>query len=371
MNTTTESVNGNKKDNGGTPSSSTMCLKVSYKGEMHRMQVSADAMQTLKYETLASFFTSSFPDLEDFVIQFFDDTADGNTRFVISDDESLMAVVMANTATNDDTAEEENVTGSATCKSLKFFAQSKQSAALYDVTEPILKAIEKLIAQLNGAMKSIVKKAKDEEWEANMKRSFSATGEAISAAAEDAKRSISNCKEQVEAFPIGETLNEVMKDTTEGIKLAALEISNFAHEFAKQVSHELNRPVTAATEDTTKTTQTAPVTEQVETSVASEEVATPAASVEEQTVVAPTIVCVEETAPVAPAVDEVEVASSSDDEWDVVAEPEENSAEYLKWKTKIDMIREFFPDCDLKNTCELLNRFKGEVNNVLNELAEL
>jgi len=306
-------------------------MKIGYKGEIHRVRVE---LQELNFATLENLFHDTFGLQEaQYVIQYFNVD---QTRHVVRDQTSLEKCLAMHGSQE---------------TSLKFLAQSKHSAALYDVTEPILKALEKLMVQLQEAMRKLKEKAKEEDWEGKCRRSMEATGEAIQLAAKDARDSIYKCKEEVEGFPY----SEVLEDTTETIKKAARDISVFAQQIAEDVAKEFRgdkAPSPVATETTL-------VTEEENSSEVSQE------SVPSD-VPAPKIVVSAQPS------NSNEVQATEDGEWNVVAEQEaEVSKDIVEWKTQLDMIREFFPECDLKSTCELLQRYKGEVNVVLNALAEM
>lgn len=384
---------------------------------MHRVRIN---LSDYSYESLLSLFLTSFSTLpKEFVIQYFQADGGRQKRCVISDAASLNVAVVAHL--------DSIKTGIAKpTASIRFLAQSKASATLYETTLPLLTAIETLLAQLTLAMKSIMNKAKQENWEGGLRRSLSSTGDFISKAAkeakqsmsgckdqvdaatvdfisqatDDAKRSIALCKDQVEALP----MDKMLQDTTECLKVAAMEISSFASEFAKKVTMELETvamtpplssmllPATISKVETSGSHTVVPtnVVDDATMAPLSTSTATPPAAplmevVAEQQ---PTIIVCDELALVAAIEDDIENDSSSssssssspsssasgvssDGDWSVLSSPEEKATLYAQWGEQIDQIRTIFPECDLEDTCHLLTRFQGEVNAVLNALAEL
>ena len=135
-----------------------------------------------------STFDLTFP--EDYVIQYFDVE---KNRHVIQDETTFQAAC-ALYAESDEGG----------C--LRFIGQTKACAALYDATEPILKAIEKLLKQLNEVMQKVVQRAKTEDWEGKCRQRLNSAGEAIQRAAQGTKTSFNECKVKVQEYPYHELL---------------------------------------------------------------------------------------------------------------------------------------------------------------------
>lgn len=387
-------------------------LKVGYKGEIHRLRID---LTNSTYEQVDKLFQETYSlEPNTFVMQYY---TPAGKRVVVKDQATYEEVCKI--YLEDD---QEQV------KSLKFMAQTRTSAALYEATEPILKAIEKLLAQLNKMAAEVSRKAKDEDWEGQCRRKMTITGEvihkvakdvhdfsrdsikmtgvalndaaqvsgeainqaaqvsggALNQAAEEARKAISLINAQVQEFPY----EDVVEEATEGIKLATTEIHNFAQEFISQVSQEFGihetfsvpapvpapvhqaeepipQPQTAAAAPVESDAESSPVENAVE-----EAVQAPPSPIEEAVMVAP-------PSPIAGAVMvEAEIESNastpncSDDEWDVVANPDTEEEEHSIWETQLTLIREIFSSCDASQVTNLLELHSGNVHEVLNVLAE-
>lgn len=372
-------------------------LKVGYKGEIHRLRID---LTCSTYEQVDKLFQETYNlEPKTFVMQYY---TPAGKRVVVKDQATYEEVCTI--YLEDD---QEHV------KSLKFMAQSKTSAALYEATEPILKAIEKLLAQLNKVATEVSLKAKDEDWEGQCRRKMTVTGEvihkvakdvhdfsrdsiqmtgvalndaaqvssgALNQAAEEARKAISLVNAQVQEFPYENAVGEA----TEGLKLATNEIQNFAQEFIFQVSQEfgisetfsvpVSVPQAEKTTPQPQKTAAAPVEsepESVPVEIAVEETfQIPHSPIEDVVMVAP-------PSPIEGAVlVEAEIESNastpncSDDEWDVVANPDTEEEEHSIWETQVTLIREIFPSCEVSNITNLLELHSGNVHEVLNVLAE-
>lgn len=276
--------------------------------EIHR--VSTD-LNELSFEVLDRLMQGSFS-LESgaYVIQYFDIE---KKRYVISDEESLKESIAL------------HVSGDQH-GSIRFIAQTKNAAALHDATEPLLKAIEKLLEKLNLAMQKVANKAKEDDWEGKCRRGLNATGEALQKAAQETRESLNECKTKVQQYPY----QDLIQETTEGIKLAAQEISSFAQDLAQQISTEF-QPVATAPVPVAAPVTVDPVMEE------------------------PVIVETEH-----PSVEE---------EWDVVASSTETAAEKY-WESQLKVVRDIFPEADSDTVIPLLEKNAGDVAIVLNKLAE-
>lgn len=280
-------------------------LKVEFKGEIHRVST---GLNELSFEALNRLMQSSFS-LESgkYVIQYYNDKKE---RFVISDEDSF-----------------QNCLGMHESGSIRFIAQTKNAATLHDATEPLLKAIEKLLKKLNLAMQNVAKKIKEDDWEGKCRRGFNATGEALRKAADETRDSLNVCKTKVQQYPY----HDLMQETTESIKLAAQEISSFAKDLAHQIRNEYQPNATAPQTFTSPVVVMDPVMEE------------------------PVFVETEH-----PSVEE---------EWDVVANSNETAAEKY-WESQLKVVRDVFPEADSDIVIPLLEKNSGDVIIVVNQLAE-
>lgn len=317
-------------------------LKIGYKGEIHRLRVD---LASFNLEELSALFAETFGlPAGSFVVQYSD--PEGDLLSVCSEAEFAEAcrVFLSN---ND------------AVKSLRFVAASRTQVAFQEnVADPILKAIEKLVETLNAAME----KVKHEQWAqraaTQAQTGFDATKTVLHRAALDARESFVDARQSIQEIPF----DQLLKETTEGIKSAAEGISVFAKEVVGEIKN-FQYPAQAAT-----------VVPETEVTI----------EVEETNQVAP--VEVAEATPVEVA----QVSSGSDSEWEEVAEqapvevaaPVEEapvvvevvapvvSEEELKWAAEISLVRSIFPDVQAAQVIERLEQCNGNVEVVVNALME-
>lgn len=316
-------------------------LKIGYKGEIHRLRVDLAAFQLADLEAL--FATTFNLSAGSFVVQYTD--PEGDCVNVTSEAEYAEACrVFLSTAD--------------AVKSLRFSAVSRTQVVFQEnVAEPILKALEKLVESLNAAME----KVKHEQWAQRAQATASATAqkahasaqvgldqtnEALRAAAKEARESLNAARQSLQEIPF----DQIVKDTTEGLKYAAEGISDFAKEVVGEIKSYNASPAVV------------PVSQQEEA----------AGEISESVDITPTPTAVATT--------------GSDNEWEDVTEPavavpvaEEApvvvetpavSAEELKWASELATIRDFLPTADTANVIDRLEQCNGNVEVVINALME-
>lgn len=351
-----------------------VALKVEFQNEIHRVRID---ISEYSFEQLIKLFSSKFSlSEESFTVEF---TNMQMQKVNVKDPESFEEACVLYLK---DDAEIEGPT------SFRFIAQQKSTASLHEASEPILRAIEKLVAQLTEMMEKLMEKVREEDWEGKCKQGISVANEhcqrgfsvanehckqgisvaneqckqgisvaseqwsvasvKLQKAAEETKVHLNECKARVNELPVG----EFMKETAEGIKVAALEISTFAQEFARQVNLEYQNATEEQVVAPEQVNEVAATEEQVATEEAPEQVAAPE-QVQVQT---------------KDEVEETETTASSDDEWDVVACASE---EEKKWKAELSMLTEIFPQAEKSVVLALLEEHKGNMQMVLNAVADL
>ncbi|GLD92719.1 hypothetical protein PINS_up001298 [Pythium insidiosum] len=328
-------------------------LKIAHKGELHRVRVD---LSSFSFEDLVGLFRETFALAPgSFVVQYTD--LEGDVLNVTSQPEYVEAchIFLSN-------ADE--------VKSLRFSAVSRAQVAFQEnVAEPIVKAIEKLVETLKVA----VEKVKQEQWAQRAHAGMEQTGDFLGRAAKDARESIYTAskdahetlcaasKEARESLTVasqeareslsaaGKTIQEIpfdqmLKETTEGLKVVAEGISSFALELVDELKkiHIANSETAAAV-----AVQPEPVAEPAQ-------VQEPEWEQVEQQQAAPI-----EEAPVV-VVAEPEVV-------EVVTPP---SAEELKWATQLALVRDIFPGVATEIVIDRLEQCNGNVEVVVNALME-
>ncbi|KAJ0410704.1 hypothetical protein ATCC90586_008289 [Pythium insidiosum] len=327
-------------------------LKIAYKGELHRIRVD---ISSFSFEDLSALFSQTFALAPgSFVVQYND--PEGDVLNVTSQPEYVEACHIFLSNANE-------------VKSLRFSAVTRAHVAFQEnVAEPIVKAIEKLVETLKVA----VEKVKQEQWAQRAHAGMEHTGDVLGRAAKDARESIcaaskdahetlcAASKEARESFTAaskeareslsaaGKTIQEMpfdqmLKETTDGLKAAAEGISSFALELVDEL-----KKIQIANTD-----------------------AAAAVAVQPEPPVAPTHVQVQE-----PEWEQVEEAAPIEEApVVVVAEPEvvevvAPSADELKWATQLAVVRDIFPGVATELVIDRLEQCNGNVEVVVNALME-
>lgn len=364
-------------------------VKLCFNGEIHRFHMD---MQ-LGFATLHELFCATFPlDGASFAIQYTD--ADGDVVTVANDAEFTAAWQSFRLADGSfRTVRFTAVARSPTTTAAAAFQES--------VADPILKALEKLVETLNAAME----KVKQEDWKRRAHTGVQYTNVALQCAANDARESLHSARQSLQEIPF----DQLLKDTTEGIKAAAEGVSVFAKEVVEEVKKEKmvqdaaeglkvaaeNVTVFAknSVEELKKEKLVQDAAEGLK--IAAENVAVFAKDAVEELkkmeipqsamafVAAP--VPVHPTAEVAVEATEVAAPATTDSDWEQVAQEAvaeaavaveeeveivEVSAEEKKWAAQLATIRDIFPDVDTSRAIARLEVEGGNVEMVLNALME-
>jgi histone H3/H4 len=343
-------------------------LKICHKGEIHRFYMDMDVND---FDILMGLFRSTF-DLREgsFVVQYTDSEGD--------------LITMTNEVEYRTSLEAFKLKDGK-FKTVRYTAVSRNQVVFQEnVADPMLKAIEKLVETLNAAME----KVKHEDWKLRAQTGVDYTNEALKNAAKDARESLHSARQSIQEIPF----DQMLKETTEGIKAAAEGISVFAKEVVEEMKKEklvqdAAEGIKTAAESVSvfakdavdelknfQLPQGMPMTAFVATPVPmyteAAVNATEPAPAQEEEVVAAEVVEVAQTAPV-----------SADSDWEQVAEQttpavEEEivevvvSEEEKKWADQLSTIRDIFPNVDTSRAIECLEEAKGNVEIVLNALME-
>jgi|UniRef100_K3X234 histone H3/H4 len=349
-------------------------LKICNKGEIHRLFVN---LGEFHFDELTKLFETTF-DLASgsFVVQYTD--AEGDVVNVTSEAEFKAAV-------------QAFATSDGSYKTVRFVTAPRAQAVFQEhVADPILKAIEKLVETLNAAME----KVKHEQWaqraQSGVQTGVVYTNEALKTAAEEARKSLNQARQSIQEIPF----DQMLKDTTEGIKAAADGISVFAKEVIEEMKKEqmvrdaaegISSAAVGITvfakervEDLKKEQVVMDAAEGIKSAAASiSELAKDAvnefkkrSASEQDVVVAGEVVEVAQAAP-----------ASADSEWEQVAEQTTSSIEEeivevvvseeeKKWADQLSTIRDILPDVDTTRAIQRLEEANGNVELVLNALME-
>jgi histone H3/H4 len=328
-------------------------LKLGYKGEIHRLRVDLVGFELAQLQGL---FEATFGlGAGSFVVQYTD--PEGDCVNVTSDDEFAEACRVFQS-------------GAEEAKALRFTAVSRTQIAFQEnVTEPILKALEKLVETLNAAMD----KVKHEQWaqkaQTTAQTGLDHTNEALRVAAKEARDSLHAARQTLQEIPFDQIVkdtteglnaarqslqeipfDQLVKDTTDGLKSAAEGISDFAKEVVGELKN-YNSTVTPAVVPAETAAQEVVIDEAVE--IAPRAAAGSDSEWEE----------VSEHTPAA------EVAVAQEVEVEEAAAPVV-SEEELKWATELSMIRDFLPSVEAARVIDRLEQCNGNVEVVVNAFME-
>lgn len=303
-----------------------VAVKIGFAGELHRLRVDLNAF-TL--DALTHLFVCTFGLVPgSFVIKYTD--SEGDTLNVVSDAEFVEACRVFLSGNRDE------------LKALKFIAVTKPGVdhpGSSVAVEPLLEAVEKLVATLN----TTVEKVRQEEW-----KGVDVATEALSQAAVDAKETLVAARASAAQE---RPFEQVLEDTSDGLKSAATGISSFAQRLVKNFISE-KKP------------------EAVPNQVAVEPVVAAAVQPEEK---------IEETPAAVEAEEEIEVGvavTMAAPEPEVVvpvpvqAAPVAFSEAEIKWAEQLSTVRAIFPDVETATAIDALERNSGDVNVVINVLME-
>lgn len=284
-----------------------VALKISHNGEIHRSRVELDTFQLTQLQQLVS-QTFSLP-VNSFILQYVD--PEGDCLNVCSDAEYVEACRVFLSA-NDP------------IKSLKFSAVSRTQAAFQErIEDPVVSSLEHLVQALTMAANAV----KRQRWP--------------QAVATEVRGSLDVARQTVADAPY----EQVLRDTTDSLRLAAEGFSSFAQGIVSDISQlapeQTPSPVTAEVEVplVAPVVVEAPVPEEPTPLVVAEEV--PVA----QEVATP-VVSVEEVIPVA----------FSDAE--------------VKWAEQLSIVGSIVPSVSADRVIDLLERTNGNIEQVVNVLME-
>ncbi|GLD98418.1 hypothetical protein PINS_up007115 [Pythium insidiosum] len=190
-----------------------VAVKIGFNGELHRLRVN---LNTFSLQELTRLFVDTFhltPGA--FVIKYTD--ADGDWLNVCSDAEFVEACRVSLGGRADD------------LKALKFTAVPRgDPTRIENAADPLVNAVERLVATLNHTLDRV----KKENW-----KGMETATEALSQAAQDAKETLDVARQSMQEKPFG----EVIEDTSDGLKSAAVGISSFAQRLVKNLIRRRRR----------------------------------------------------------------------------------------------------------------------------------
>lgn len=326
-------------------------LKINFKGEIHRIRVD---LSTFGLEHLQELICSTFKLAPgSFIVQYKD--GEGDNLNVVSDaefEEACRVFLSENNA----------------MKALRFSAVLRHQVMFQEnVSDPILKAIERLVETLQCA----VEKVKKEEWARRAQDGMEQTRGAVLNAAEGARDSFDAARQSFHEIPF----EQVLKETTEGLKNVAQNIGSFAQDVVEEIKGmKIIDPVEMDASDET-TNQDEEATEEGSRSSNESEwediaasnvpVATPAV-VE---VVASPCTAEEQVPSMPSAIVEIQEAPMAISEAIIVAEPVVSDEE-KKWADQLALINDVLPGVETTRSITLLEQANGNVQVVLNALME-
>lgn len=278
-------------------------LKISHNGEIHRSRVDLDTFQIVHLQQLVS-QTFGLP-VNSFILQYVD--PEGDCLNVCSDAEYVEACRVFLSA-NDPV------------KSLKFSAVTRSHAAFQErIEDPVVSSLENLVQALTTAANAV----KRQRWPQTV--------------ATEVRGSLNAARQTVADAPY----EQVLRDTTDSLRLAAEGFSSFAQGIVSDISQQAPAPAVAVPEVpvAAPVVVETPVQEEPSLAVVAEEV--PVA----QEVAAPVV-----------AVEAVVPAAFSDAE--------------VKWAEQLSIVGAMLPSVNTERVIDLLERTNGNIEQVVDVLME-
>lgn len=280
-------------------------LKISHNGEIHRSRVDLDSFQLSQLQQLVS-QTFGLP-ANSFILQYVD--PEGDCLNVCSDAEYVEACRVFLSA-NDPV------------KSLKFSAVTRSHAAFQErIEDPVVSSLETLVQALTTAANAV----KRQRWPQTV--------------ATEVRGSLNVARQTVADAPY----EQVLRDTTDSLRLAAEGFSSFAQGIVSDISQQTPAPAAAVPE--------VPVVAPVVVEAPVQEEPAPVVAV-----VAEEVPVAQEVAAPVVAVEEVVPAAFSDAE--------------VKWAEQLSIVGAMLPSVSTERVIDLLERTNGNIEQVVDVLME-
>jgi hypothetical protein len=257
-----------------------------------------------------------------------------------------------------------------------------------NVSDPILKALQKLVESLHEA----IKKVQNVDWDAKYQKGMTSTNEVWSQAVTGARESFNVCKENVKEIPF----DQVLRETSEGFKSALEGIGSYAKEVAGELAQLKIEPLFGQQSNQQNVAPAAPAKDASgdasnETPNETSDESSNEMMTEENTEVVVNADNTSDAGTESSSDGESANAPSDEVEWEQVnaaaatpteevASTPDNSVETNAnvaiqsydgpYANECQLIRDIFPNCSAARAVSLLERAGGNVELVLNHLAE-